>query len=172
MSSSKKRTADGTLGGHEMNSSAANLDRTAFTFSRMLEYFSIKELQAQTGQPQHNFPVVVVKELIDNALDECEYSSVKPKIGLSFTEGCDCFEIRINDNGRGITPEVVTKILDFNTRTTTKAFYRTPTRGQLGNALKTVVGIPYALSKANAEVATRYPITIESCGKKHIINAD
>ena len=153
-------------------SSTKQLDRTVFTFSRTLEYFDIKELQAQTGQPSHNFPLVVVKELIDNALDECEYARVTPpKIGISILEGKESIELQITDNGKGITPEVVEKILDFPTRTTTKAFYHTPTRGQLGNALKTVIGIPYALSKTTHEEIS-YPIVIESCCIKHVISVE
>ena len=47
------------------------LNRTVFSFSRALEYFDAEELQAQTGQPVYNFYSVVLKELVDNALDEC-----------------------------------------------------------------------------------------------------
>ena len=78
-------------------------------------------------------------------------------------------KINVSDNGNGIPPEVVDRILDFNTRTTSKAFYRTPTRGQMGNALKTIFGIPFALSQLSEE-NTVEPIIIETQGVKHTID--
>lgn len=147
------------------------LERTTFTFSRALEYFDIKELQAQTGQAADNFPSVVVKELLDNALDECEsLTDVTPEVKLTVNEVNDGkLEIIVSDNGKGIPSEVIDGILDFNTRTTSKAFYRTPTRGQMGNALKTIFGIPFALSQLSEE-NTVEPIIIESRGVKHTID--
>jgi DNA topoisomerase VI subunit B len=148
---------------------SATLDRTTFTFRRTLEYFSLSELQAQTGQSYTKFPIVIVKELVDNALDECECVDVKPVVELSAIEEDEgTVKITIADNGKGIPPETVEKILDFDTRTTSKAFYRTPTRGQLGNALKTVIGIPYALSKQHEREETG-TIEIISHGIKHTI---
>jgi hypothetical protein len=45
------------------------LERTTFEFSRGIEYFDVRELQTMTGQPAERFPDVVLKELVDNALD-------------------------------------------------------------------------------------------------------
>jgi hypothetical protein len=65
--------------------------------------------------------------------------------------------LSIKDNGRGIPPVAVQSILDFRTRTSNKAAYRSPTRGLQGNALKTVIGTPYALG-------SRQPLVIEAKG--------
>jgi len=152
-----------------MSAATQKLERTTFTYPRSLEYFDINELQVQTGQAVENFPSVIVKELVDNALDECENSDVTPKVKLAINElDDDKLEIIVTDNGRGIPAETVKKILDFNTRTTSKAFYRTPTRGLMGNALKTIIGIPYALS---LEKDTD-PIIIESQNVKHVIDVE
>jgi len=59
-----------------------NLDRTHFNISRSAEYFDAKELQAQTGQPLSSFGEVVLKELIDNALDACENAGIEPVIQI------------------------------------------------------------------------------------------
>jgi hypothetical protein len=48
------------------------LKRETFTTSRLLDFFSEKELIAQVGHPVRDWPLMVVKELIDNALDACE----------------------------------------------------------------------------------------------------
>jgi len=151
--------------------SQPKLERTTFTFSRALEYFDIRELQAQTGQSADNFSCVVVKELVDNALDDCENSGVVPEIKMAINEiNGGQLQIKVSDNGNGIPSDVIDRILDFNTRTTSKAFYRTPTRGQMGNALKTILGIPFALSQLSEGDTGVEPIIIESKGLKHIIN--
>jgi len=36
-----------------------------------LEFFTEKELQLQIGQPKQCWPIALLKELIDNALDAC-----------------------------------------------------------------------------------------------------
>lgn len=48
------------------------LQRATFTTNRIMEFFSEKELQMQIGYARDAWPVALVKELIDNALDACE----------------------------------------------------------------------------------------------------
>src|SRR5690242_18309423 len=119
--------------------------RTMFEISRAAEYFDAKELQAQTGQTADQFASVVVKELVDNGLDACETAGVAPEIRIEVTRTGDRLQIAVSDNGSGIEPATVQRILNFETRTSDKAAYRAPTRGAQGNALKTVIGIPHAL---------------------------
>jgi len=70
--------------------------------------------------------------------------------------------LSVSDNGPGIPAEVVRKVLDYNIRVSDKAAYRSPTRGAQGNALKTVIGIPYALG-------SREPLVVEAQGVSHRI---
>lgn len=65
------------------NSSQAKLDRTTFQTSRMLEFCSEKELVAQTGHNTNAWPLVVLKELVDNALDACEEAGTDPEITIA-----------------------------------------------------------------------------------------
>ncbi len=51
---------------------AAQLQRATLRTSRLLDFCSRKELIAQTGHPPEAWPLVVLKELVDNALDACE----------------------------------------------------------------------------------------------------
>ena len=137
------------------------LNREHFEISRSDEYFNAKELQAQTGQPSYKFGEVVLKELIDNALDACENASINPviQIGISSTE--DRMRICVSDNGTGISEAVIKSILNFSTRTSDKAAYKAPTRGAQGNAFKTIIGIPHALGGGL--------VTIDSLGLRHTI---
>ena len=140
------------------------LQRTTFEISRAAEYFDARQLSALVGVSQAEFASVCLKELVDNSLDACETAGVPPVVGVKVERGAELGLIRlsVSDNGPGIPAEVVGKVLDYNVRVSDKAAYRSPTRGAQGNALKTVVGIPYALG-------SREPITIESQGVSHRI---
>ena len=138
------------------------LKRQVFTTSRELEYFSESELTTQTGYPKEQWwPGVVVKELLDNSLDACEQAGVAPVISVDFRDQ----SVVVSDNGPGIASEVVRKILDFSTRTSDKQAYVSPTRGAQGNALKTLLAIPYVLSGGKTGT-----IEIESQGVRHTIS--
>ena len=142
----------------------SRLDRTHFSISRAAEYFSVKELAAQTGQPTNSFAAVALKELVDNALDAAEAAERSPEIGIEATVAGDDLRLVVSDNGLGLASETLGRILDFSTRTSDKAAYRAPTRGLQGNALKTIIGLPTALG-ADA------PIVIEAGGLRHTIEA-
>ena len=59
-----------------------NSDRAHFQISRSAEYFDVRELQTQTGQPASTLGEVVLKALIDNALDACESAGIDPVIHI------------------------------------------------------------------------------------------
>ena len=48
------------------------LERVAFKTSRLLDFVGRRELTAQIGHPPEQWPLVILKELVDNALDACE----------------------------------------------------------------------------------------------------
>ncbi|MFA5924046.1 MAG: ATP-binding protein [Methylococcaceae bacterium] len=143
--------------------SAINLDRAHFEISRSAEYFDAKELQAQTGQPTSAFGEVVLKELIDNALDACETAGIDPVIHINIAATENRMRICVSDSGVGISESVLNNILNFETRTSDKAAYKSPTRGAQGNAFKTIIGIPNALGGGR--------VIIESLGLRHEITA-
>jgi DNA topoisomerase VI subunit B len=139
---------------------AATLDRAVFRTSRALEYFSEKELILQTGHDPDRWPEVVVKELVDNALDACEAADTLPVVRVTVSARA----IVVEDNGPGLPATVIKDILDYSVRTSSKDAYISPTRGAQGNALKTVLAIPYVLSgRERGEVA------IVSRGEDHRI---
>ena len=140
------------------------LQRTTFKTSRAAQYVEARALQAMTGQPRYHFADVVVKELLDNALDACETARVGPEVSVNISQEAEEQEatITVSDNGPGIPPETVRGALDFSVLVSDKAAYRSPTRGAQGNALKTVFGIPYALSSLE-------PIVVEANGLRQEI---
>jgi hypothetical protein len=142
---------------------APALERRVFSVSRAADFLEQRALVSQTGRPLHRFGDVVIKELLDNALDACEAAGVPPHIEVTSAEADGGLRlVTIADNGAGIPPEVVTRILDFATLTSDKALYRSPCRGAQGNALKTIIGIPHALG-------VTHPVTVEARGVRHVI---
>src|SRR5262249_12116043 len=114
--------------------------------------------------------LVVLKELMDNALDACEESEVAPVIWIDVKDG----SITIQDNAGGIDPATVESILDYAVRISSREAYVSPTRGAQGNALKTILAMAFVLQREvidedNREVEAAGVTIIETRGLKHRI---
>ena len=133
------------------------LDRHVFKTSRLAEFSSKKELVNQTGHAVEDWPLVVLKELVDNALDSTEEAGIAPAIQISVSQDC----ITIADNGPGIAPETVADLSITRPRASSREAYVSPTRGAQGNALKTILAMPFALDGELGETI------IESHGVSH-----
>ena len=138
--------------------SSVKLERTTFQVSRATEYFTEKELQRQIGRGKAWWPAALLKELVDNGLDACEVGNIAPEIEVEV--GDDFFAVK--DNGPGLPAAVIEGSLDFLQRVSDKVFYVSPTRGQLGNALKVVWAAPYV---AHGEGK----VVIETGGQRHTV---
>jgi hypothetical protein len=123
--------------------SQPKLTRVAFKVSRLMEFCTKRELQNQTGHGVHDWPLVVLKELMDNALDACEEAEVAPKISITVKAG----SITIQDNAGGIEVETIKSILDYTIRVSSREAYVSPTRGAQGNAFKTILAMGYVLDR-------------------------
>ncbi|MCX7428842.1 MAG: ATP-binding protein [Planctomycetia bacterium] len=140
---SSTATADPKVNGH-----ANRLERTTFRTSRLGDFCSEKQLVAQTGHDPDEWPLVIAKELLDNALDACEEASVAPEIDVKVDDD----GISVADNGPGIPVKTVKSILDYSARTSSREAYVSPTRGAQGNALSTVFAMGFALDGAAGRV--------------------
>ena len=119
------------------------LTRVAFRVSRLMEFCTRRELQNQTGHGVEEWPLVVLKELMDNALDACEEAEVAPVISITVQPG----SIVVEDNGNGIKTSTIKSILDYSIRVSSREAYVSPTRGAQGNALKTILAMGYVLDR-------------------------
>jgi DNA topoisomerase VI subunit B len=135
------------------NAGGPALERTVFRTSRLLDFCSRKELIAQTGHQPSAWPLVLLKELLDNALDACEDAGTPPDV----TVAVDAGRITVTDNGPGIPPDTVAGVLDFAVRVSSREAYVSPCRGAQGNALKTILAMPFVLDGAcgQVEIAAR-----------------
>ena len=142
------------------------LTRVAFAVSRLMEFCSKRELQNQTGHSVFDWPLVVAKELLDNALDACEEAEVAPDI----TVIVEADRIVVEDNAHGIDAKTIESILDYTIRVSSREAYVSPTRGAQGNALKTVLAMGYVLEMTYALKGDAAGVTvIETCGVAHRI---
>src|SRR5690606_2897258 len=130
----------------------ATLKRSTFTVSRAQEFFTARELHAQCGLPRLEWPMMIVKELADNGMDACEDAGILPELTIAIDDDV----IEVHDNGPGLPRETLRRQLDFLTRTSTNSRYVSPTRGQQGNAIKTVLAAPFVADgeEGLVEVAT------------------
>jgi hypothetical protein len=129
--------------------SGKKLTRVPFTVSRLMEFCTRRELVNQTGHDYPEWPLVVVKEAIDNALDACEEAEVPSEVSIAID---DC-SIVIHDNGPGIPAKTVASILDYSVSVSSREAYCSPTRGAQGNALKTILPMSYVLNESLGEAA-------------------
>lgn len=111
---------------------------------------NIETLCQKAGVNRHNIPRLIVKELVDNALDvsnTCDINLIDNKNGFY-----------VRDYGNGIDETILKDLFSINRPMITSKLLRLPTRGALGNGLRVVTG---------AVVATGGQIFISTKGKKY-----
>ena len=146
--------------------------RETFKTSRAMEYFSEAELTTQMGLSRDLWGKAILKELIDNALDICESLKKPPEIEIELTS--DSFSVR--DNGSGLPETTLIDSLDYEIRVSDKQCYVSPSRGQQGNALKTIWAAPFVANgkKGIIEVLTesygsRIEVTLDAIANRPVI---
>jgi DNA topoisomerase VI subunit B len=103
---------------------------------------------------------MVLKELVDNALDACEEAGVAPLIKIVVNDN----GITISDNGPGIPASTVQGLLNYSVRMSSREAYVSPTRGAQGNALQTILAVPFALDGGHGRA------DISALGQRHEIS--
>jgi len=133
--------------------------RETFRTSREMDFFSKRELVAQVGHDIEEWPLVILKELLDNALDATEEEGIAPEIEVV----ADATGITVIDNGPGLPDSTIESVLDFSIRVSSREAYVSPTRGAQGNALKTLAAMPYAVDSEKGR------LIVDSCGERRSI---
>jgi hypothetical protein len=160
-----RRAVSGRPTKQEPDEPVHKIERVAITTSRLMEFCSEKELVAQTGHEVRKWPLVIIKEGVDNSIDACEEAEIAPVVKVTIKTGKQGRRTRviIEDNGPGIPPATITGIIDYAVRVSSKEAYISPTRGRQGNALKTILPMAYVLGGNKGET------WIEARGLKHRI---
>ena len=123
-------------------SGPVTLQRETFELSREMEFFTERELTAQIGHNRYYWPVALLKELLDNALDACESADIAPVITADLQEDA----LIVTDNGPGLPLATLEGSLNYAVRVSDKTGYVSPSRGQQGNALKTLWAAPFVVT--------------------------
>lgn len=113
-----------------------DINRVVCKTSRIVDYFTEDGLIKQIGLTKEYWNKVIVKEIIDNALDAIEPLNNK-EIHIVQSE----FSLGIYDNGNGISSEIIKSIYDFKFYVSQNRVYVTASRGKQGNGLKTIISI-------------------------------
>jgi len=153
---------------------------TAFSHNREFDFVRMDGLRRATGRPPHEWDFYILKELLDNALDvdEVEWRkdmSRPPRIAVCVeyipVPDLKSQQLSIEVSNRAVFPvEQVPDIFDTKRYTSRKAFIKGLTRGALGNALKTLLGIPYVMHNQTAgdwRLALK-PLSIKSGGSEYL----
>jgi hypothetical protein len=92
---------------------------------------NIETLCQKAGVHKESISMLVIKELVDNALD----TDTKCSFGILSGNG-----FYVEDQGIGINPNLLSSYFSINRPMITTKLLRLPTRGALGNGLRVVVG--------------------------------
>jgi hypothetical protein len=150
-----------------------------FSINREFDFVRLDGLRRVTGRPSHEWDIYILKELIDNALDADElvwakdfskYPSVN--ITISYVDlPVNRRQLIIRVRNRASFPaERIEDIFNTGWYTSQKGYIKGLTRGSLGNALKTLLGIPYALRQrvAGDMSPELKPLSILTGGKEYL----
>lgn len=113
------------------------------------DFIRLEGLQKLTNVTAHDWDLYILKELVDNALDADEmtqHENSSPSIRVVMEYDRQGNGLRVTVANRALFPlDYVGNLFDLKKRISVKDYYNHPTRGAQGNALKTILGIPYAL---------------------------
>ena len=113
-----------------------SINRIICKTSKLVDYFTEDGLIKQIGLTKEYWNRVIIKEIVDNALDAIEPLNNK-EVHIIQSDS----SLGIYDNGNGISCEIIKSIYDFNFYVSQNRIYVTASRGKQGNGLKTIISI-------------------------------
>jgi hypothetical protein len=146
-----------------------------------MDYVTVAGITTRTGFEQHQLPVSVVKELVDNALDHLDKntpikdritSTIKPQVRVYVAKKPNYVKIIVQNSNFGIsgfTENTINSIFDLGSFYSSKRNQFKISRGALGDALKEVLCIPYALADHHGIEGWDEPLTISGGDKSYLI---
>ncbi len=136
----------------------------------VLSYTTLRGLSTLTGASTSDLDLFLLKELVDNALDAVESASARTPLSQVVSIDIrisNLVTVSVADSGPGFSKSDLKRIFNLRRGASTKRYWRRPTRGALGNALKCILGIPYALSSDMGVEPPEWPVMIESRGTRY-----
>lgn len=156
---------------------------TFVTRHREFDYLQLHWLEKTSGRPSHEWDLYIIKELLDNGLDADERwarehgGPIELSIDVHYRhiELLDIHSLDIAVSTSGPFPtQLLPAIFDLTAYTSDKSHFNYPSRGQQGHALKTTLGIPYALRHEfyGDYSNIRKPLVIETGDESYVISLE
>ncbi len=150
------------------------------TFEKVgMDFVGLKGIQTKIGVGADKLLIFVLKELVDNALDFIDRSGKPNPVVIVSVREEKGNKIKVtvanSDFGlvnSGFNETSVRNIFNLAGYYSTKRNQYRITRGALGDALKTVLGVPYALAYDNGIKGWNEPLIIKSGKRVHTITLD
>jgi hypothetical protein len=135
-----------------------------------MDYISVKGIQQRTGVDKDDLILFVLKELVDNSLDFLETNSHRrkdqePIVKVVLTQQ----KIIVSNSNfelESFSEDRIRSIFTFDKFYSSKRNIYRVSRGNLGDALKSVIGIPHALAADNKIEGWNEPLIITENGTK------
>ena len=129
----------------------------------LMDYTTVKGIQQRTGVEKKNLIVFILKEVLDNALDFLEIRGhnrgIEPIVKVIVTQK----KIIVSNSNFGLesfTKERIKSIFTFDKFYSSKRNIYRVSRGHLGDALKSLICIPYALATESGIQGWNEPLII------------
>jgi hypothetical protein len=130
------------------------------------DFFQVDGLQRLTGSSPRDFDRVIMRELIDNALDASEAAGVDPEIHVGVERRGEVTVLSVQDNGPGLSREDVEKMKDFGSLASSHHYLKEPSRGVLGYAWKIILGAASTLREMKG-LAPKTSVKVVSRGSRY-----
>ena len=156
-------------------------EQLLFTESMIMDYVTLKGIENRFGVKKQDIPVTIFKELVDNALDHVETLALTrsnhdfmPQIHVQINSHGDriTLEVSNSDATTSFTLERIQNIFNFNNFSSTKRNQYKISRGALGNGLKAILGMSYALATESFNYDSWSPLKIASNKKLYSITLE
>jgi hypothetical protein len=140
---------------------------------RIYDYLTITGLNTKFGLNGKDYDIFTIQQVIDNALDFIEQNAKKfvngqnPYVSIIITEEEDgkVTKIRVRNSNAGISnlfpQEHIDKIFKLDRYQSSKRYRYKINRGELGDAFKAILGIPYALVIDNDDYRENWDYPLE-----------
>lgn len=146
----------------------------------IMDYVSVKGIKNRTGAAANELLLYILKELIDNCLDFIDKYAGQAidssaELSVSVMKKSDKITMRVGNSDfghEGFTRATVESIFTFSGFFSSKRNQYKVSRGALGDALKEVICVPYALAEANNIDSWNEPLIIESGENLFVIHLD
>jgi hypothetical protein len=125
---------------------------------QIYDYLTIQGLNTKFGLNGKDYDIFIIQQLVDNAVDFIEENAKKfvngqnPYVSIIISEeeeGGKVTKIRVRNSNAGISnlflQEHIDKIFKLDKYQSSKRYRHKINRGELGDAFKAILGIPYAL---------------------------